>query len=398
MSVYRFGDWILHEASSALFRESQRIPLRSKCFELLLYLIRCAPNSATKVDIDSAVWNEGAAGDASIAQAVHEIRKVLRDDSIIATVPRVGYRFAHPGLIVTPDYPNINVRDDLEAFRPFALGMKFLEKISAYGLRAAADCFREAIDLRPSFAPAYAALSHAYILLNAYSVHAGASVVDAAGALAHRALELDATQSLAWTTLACSALLKSDVQLAERTFLYSLGIPGVTTWSKLQYVSFLMEQSRLPEALDQIQRLLAEDPASTVGNIALGQYWEAIGELENAEHQLRFTISLEPLSALAKNALGHLLIHKAQRDEGMGFLKEHSLMGTPAYGSIGYAFARAGNTAAAHRILHQIQARAAIPNYYSAMVASGLGEVDAALTFLEDALESERHVIRWIAT
>src|SRR6185503_6655574 len=71
--------------------------LRSKTFQVLVYLLEQRERLVAKDELFERVWAGTAVSDNTLEHCLAEIRKILGDDSrrprFIKTVPRAGYRF-----------------------------------------------------------------------------------------------------------------------------------------------------------------------------------------------------------------------------------------------------------------------------------------------------------------
>src|SRR5262249_4130871 len=69
-----------------------------KNFELLRYLVENPDRLVTKEELLKAIWPNVVVTDESLMRCVSEVRQAIGDSrqTIIATVPRCGYRFAAP--------------------------------------------------------------------------------------------------------------------------------------------------------------------------------------------------------------------------------------------------------------------------------------------------------------
>ena len=94
---WRFGPFRLDLANACLWRGEQRLTLRPKTFDILVYLIEHAGELVTKEDLFDTVWPDTVVADGVLTTSLGELRKVLgetaRQPSFIATVHRRGYRF-----------------------------------------------------------------------------------------------------------------------------------------------------------------------------------------------------------------------------------------------------------------------------------------------------------------
>jgi DNA-binding winged helix-turn-helix (wHTH) protein len=99
-SVYEFGAFRLDPAERQLRRDGQLVSLTPKAFDTLQTLVARAGHAIRKDHLMSAVWPDANVGDATLAQNIFALRKVLGDDAI-ETVPKFGYRFATLVRVVT---------------------------------------------------------------------------------------------------------------------------------------------------------------------------------------------------------------------------------------------------------------------------------------------------------
>ena len=94
---WRIGPFRLDVDHVSLWRGDQRVALRPKPFELLVYLVEHAGELVTKDELLTVIWPEAAVAENALTVAMSELRKVLgetaRAPQYIATVHRRGYRF-----------------------------------------------------------------------------------------------------------------------------------------------------------------------------------------------------------------------------------------------------------------------------------------------------------------
>jgi Tol biopolymer transport system component/DNA-binding winged helix-turn-helix (wHTH) protein len=94
---YVFGEFRLDGQQRALFRAGRPVAVTPKSMEMLVFLVERHGRIVDKEELMSAVWPDTVVEEASIAQNVFALRKILGDardgPSFIETVPRRGYRF-----------------------------------------------------------------------------------------------------------------------------------------------------------------------------------------------------------------------------------------------------------------------------------------------------------------
>src|SRR5437899_2197195 len=96
--MLQFEGYTLDTARNSLRAADREVALRSKCFELLRYLVENPDRLVTKEELLKAIWPNVVAADESLTHCVSEVRQAIGDSkqTIIATVPRRGYRFIAP--------------------------------------------------------------------------------------------------------------------------------------------------------------------------------------------------------------------------------------------------------------------------------------------------------------
>ena len=94
---YRFGDFCLDAAERRLFRCGVVIPLAPKVFDTLLMLVENHGHLIEKEAFMKTLWPDTFVGDDALARNISILRKITGgssdSQSIIATVPKRGYRF-----------------------------------------------------------------------------------------------------------------------------------------------------------------------------------------------------------------------------------------------------------------------------------------------------------------
>ena len=91
---YQFGDFHLNLDLHVLARRGERVPLGSKTFAVLAFLVARAGEIVTKHELFAAVWAESFVEEGALSQQIFMLRKALGDKAdYILTVPGQGYRF-----------------------------------------------------------------------------------------------------------------------------------------------------------------------------------------------------------------------------------------------------------------------------------------------------------------
>jgi adenylate cyclase len=103
--IYRFEEFTLDPVSGCLLSDAGETPLRPKSFEVLRFLVENPGRLVSKDELVDAVWARIAVADDSVAQCISEIRNAIgdRQQRIIRTFPRRGYRFEVPVQTASPE-------------------------------------------------------------------------------------------------------------------------------------------------------------------------------------------------------------------------------------------------------------------------------------------------------
>ena len=95
--AYRFGRCRLDSRSRELMRDGKLVPLESRAFDLLLFLLERRDHAVSKDDIQNAVWPKMILTESALTRCVMKARKAVGDDphrqEVIKTVHGHGYRF-----------------------------------------------------------------------------------------------------------------------------------------------------------------------------------------------------------------------------------------------------------------------------------------------------------------
>ena len=94
-AVYEFNGFRVDALRRQLFRDGVPVPLTSKSFDTLLFLIRNSGSTVTKTELMNAVWSDSAVEENNLTQQISALRRALgerpRDHRFIVTVPGRGY-------------------------------------------------------------------------------------------------------------------------------------------------------------------------------------------------------------------------------------------------------------------------------------------------------------------
>ena len=91
----------------SLRRENAVVPLNSRAFDVLLYLVQNSGKVLLREELLKNVWAESFVDENSLAQSISTLRRALEekpgDNSYIVTVPGRGYQFVSPVQVLAPE-------------------------------------------------------------------------------------------------------------------------------------------------------------------------------------------------------------------------------------------------------------------------------------------------------
>jgi TolB-like protein/Tfp pilus assembly protein PilF len=96
-TLYQFGPFQLHSSGHLLLRDGKPVSLTPKALDTLLVLVQSSGHVLQKDEILKKVWPDTFIEEATLAQNIFTLRKILGVDgsgrAYIETIPRRGYRF-----------------------------------------------------------------------------------------------------------------------------------------------------------------------------------------------------------------------------------------------------------------------------------------------------------------
>jgi TolB-like protein/tetratricopeptide (TPR) repeat protein len=185
-------------------------------------------------------------------------------------------------------------RANPEAYDLYLRGRHLLTS-SNDGPARAQEMFRRAVELAPTFAPAYAGLGEAYVLQSWLSSRdRGETVSKARGALS-RAMALD-------DRLSEARVLSGQIRLyfdydwsgAEEDFLQAIALDPGSDIAHRECANFLSLVGRYEEGLDEARKAQALDPLSVNATHEVGYELLTLGRLDEAAAEFRKAIDLNP--------------------------------------------------------------------------------------------------------
>lgn len=280
---------------------------------------------------------------------------------------------------------------DVQAYRLFLQGRRWLTLYSAEGYAHALEYFERALARDPDFALAWADLAITYTEMTETGAAAATEAYQRAAAAAANALRLDPELSAAHVTLGFIRMVHDfDWAAAEQAFKRALELSPSNADAYNLYGRLCAAHERYDEAVALLQRAQELDPLAhrvdiATGLLRAGRYVEATRRAEEA-------VELDPEIARAHATLGWAYFLTGRREEGVAELERAVALsaGNSLWLSqLGEAYAMVGQEERAREILRQMEERARssyVSAYHFAYIYAGLGEADRAMDFLERAV------------
>ncbi|MGQ0812939.1 MAG: BTAD domain-containing putative transcriptional regulator [Gemmatimonadota bacterium] len=267
-------------------------------------------------------------------------------------------------------------------------------------LEQAIGYFESALALAPHYARAWAGLADAYAICGFYDYLPPRTAFSRAREAARHALELDARSAAAHATLGYAALYFDwNFPAAEEHFRQSIALDPAYSTAHQWYGNLLTAAGRFAEADREMRRAAELDPLSLIANAAIGWTLYFARDYSAANDQLLHTLELDSTFQLA-----HLwrawTLEEMQQPSAMQSSLQRAVRLSGGSNINVAALARwhalVGDTAAARRLLRQLEAGQYAPAYELAKVDLALNDHDSALDRLERAAEDRAHSIAFV--
>ena len=276
--------------------------------------------------------------------------------------------------------------ENQQAYETFLKAHFFMSKATRADTDKSIEFFRQAIDLDPKYAMAYAGLSDAYMRLGRVG-GAPADFLPKSRAAALKALELDETVAYAHSMLGRIAYQYDwDFPRAEREYARARELQPklVHAW----YGFFLLTLNRVAEAEAEQQKFEAFLPFAA--GSSLFQHFYFTGQYDRAVDLINRKLEANPNFPPLHEWLGLAYEQQGRRPQAIEeFQKAISLsQGIDGVGALGHVYAvsgRLGEAESTLRKLDELSKHIYVSPYQKAVIYAGLGKKEEALKFLEKA-------------
>ncbi|HUF50760.1 MAG TPA: BTAD domain-containing putative transcriptional regulator [Longimicrobiales bacterium] len=355
-----------------------------------------------KVDIalidgraDRQLWQE------SYDEAFSNVFDVQED------IARQVARKLRLSLLGQTDAPALVHRVDSEVYDLYLRGRYQWERRTLHSIHEAIQLYRQAIARDSTYAAPWAGLADAYVLLGAhdYGMMAPDEAHPRALDAAKRALELDPELPEAHASIGFVLMnYRYEWRRAEAEFRRAIEQRPGYGQARHWYSLLLAATGRHDEAMAQIDTARTNEPYASVLMASRARHLYFRRDYDNARREFLKTLSYDSTFTTARVGLGLVL---AVADSPVAALREYDVIASNPRVSLplivalrGHAHARAGQKADARAMLALLHERARteyVAAEYFAIVHTGLGEIDEAITWIERARANHSGAIAYLA-
>jgi DNA-binding winged helix-turn-helix (wHTH) protein/tetratricopeptide (TPR) repeat protein len=344
----------------------------------------------------------GAVVAAPAHDAAHPQRSLVGGLLVAGTVAIVGVGHGDPSATrrsetagtssVVAASPHANPGVNEKAYAAYLNGVEAMGLQKHEGFTRAVAYLEEAVTLQPDFTEGHAALALAQLQLLFGGPLSPREVVPKAEAAARRALELDETVAQAHRVLGQILLLYYwDREQAEREHQRAADLDAAAGRPRQALPAPLIGSGNLAASIGRAEQARDHDPLSFPAQMSVGTAYRAAGQHDRAIAEFRRALEMVPGQTRAHFQIGGTYVDMGLLDEAIPEL-EASVSGKSgnvrfeAY--LGYAYAAAGRTADAQKVLarlEELRRRQYVSSFGIALIYDALGEKEPALLALERA-------------
>ena len=278
-----------------------------------------------------------------------------------------------------------------KSYQLYLKGRFYWNKRTEEALKRGIEFFKQAIEVDPTYALAYAGIADCYAILNFFGDLSPKDSAIKAMAAAKKALEIDDSIAEAHTSFGLIKLIYEwDWQSAERELKRAIKLSPNYATARDWYSAYLMAIGKIDEAIQEIKHAQELDPLSPIITTGLARQLYYARQTEQAIEECLKILDMEPHFAPAHWFLGQAYEQQGRYDEAISELQQavnYSGGRALMLGSLGYTYAVSGRRADAEGVLTSLrdQSRQNVPALTFATIHAGLGQHDAAFEWLDKA-------------
>jgi serine/threonine protein kinase/Flp pilus assembly protein TadD len=273
-----------------------------------------------------------------------------------------------------------------EAYQLYLRGRLNWNRRSADALQRAAELYKQAIEIDPTYAQAYTGFAETYALIPLFVFPPPMDALDKAKSYAQKALQINPQQAEAYTALAWTKFIECDLEGAERDFRRAIELNPNYPTAHHWYGVYLGHGGRVEEALQQHMIAQKLDPLSLVIQTTLANNLYLSNRPAEAIRELRKVLDVEPNFGLALCMLG-TVFHKIGIPDSAAVTLEKAtvVFGKGALPILGSFYAMTGKKERAREILRELE-----------QLASQGYKVENAIALVYMGFEDKEKTLLWL--
>ena len=291
--------------------------------------------------------------------------------------------------------------ENKEAKRLYFLGRYYLSRKLGNDVNNAISSFREAKELDPTFAKAWAGLADAYLSQSLPSVENAIPPKEAVGyakTAAKKALELDNTLSESYNSLGMiSSKYEWNWTEAESNFRAAINRDAEFLPARVGLIGILNMQGRFSESLEEAKKLKELDTLSAMPDIEFAKIYYLSRNYEEMERFLTDLLNKYPNNSRVLYVQSYLFLKTGRFKEAIGILEkmyEYEKISDKIFVSapLGFAYAKVGRRADALRLIESLDLftkKSYVPAQERAVIYVGLGDFDKAFEKLKESCDEK---------
>ena len=278
------------------------------------------------------------------------------------------------------------------AYQDYLKGVHFVDRRSRADLAKSFEYFQSAIAQDPKFALPYTGLADYYMTMGMYNLIPKETAYINAKSNLMKALELDPTESGAYTMLAdFKEYYDWDWAGAQETLRRAIDLNPFDAYAHHRNSHMLTAVKKFDEATAEMKRALELEPLAVATNSCFGQNLYLARRYDDAIQQLQKTIELDSTHYDPQGWLGIAYFQKGLREEAIRQMKKASrfeVIGPRMTAALAYAYAVTGRRQESRQELDQLlkqEGARYFDPYLVAWAYTGLADKDSAFVWLDKA-------------
>jgi TolB-like protein/Tfp pilus assembly protein PilF len=289
-----------------------------------------------------------------------------------------------------------------EAYQFYLRGRYFWNRRTPQGLTKAIEQFQQAIEHDPNFAPGYAGLADAWLLVQQYVGVPSREAMPKARAAANRALQLDDSLAEAHASSALAYQFMWQWPQSEQEYRRAISSNENYATAHHWFGTYFLVEGQLDNAWRELKRAQELDPLSQIISANFAIIFLLKNDTEAAIEQAQKIIEFDPNHIIGHDWLGWAYFQAGRLAEAITEREkvvQLSQRATPHLAGLGHVYAVAGRRSEALGLLQELKERYARGDGTGqgpAAICAGLGDFDQAFAWLEKDFQQKSAELQFI--